>query len=79
MSAPDGAWDLIEERPRILGNPMERGASVWHVAKARGRTSDFVPIRCSTTDEGITLPGYVQRGIPTCPDCRRIVGIKDPL
>ncbi len=46
---------------------------VWHIARHRGRTSDFTPIRCSP-DEGITMPGYIERRVPTCPDCIAISG-----
>lgn len=66
-------FDCVAERPRLSGlggSPV--AVPVWHVARSRGRTVDFVPIRCSS-DEGIVSPGHVERRSPTCPDCVRIV------
>lgn len=60
-------WDCVQEK-----------GGVWHIARVRGRTLDFIPIRCSTDDEGITLPGIVERREPTCPECRAVVRLPAP-
>lgn len=61
-------FDCVMERCYAYGTWNE----VWHVATKRGRTEDFAPIRCSK-DEGITLPGPIVQGTPTCLDCLRLV------
>ena len=63
-------WDCIMERQRTPGT--FDFVEVWHVARTRGRSHDFVPIRCSP-DEGVVFPGHVERRQPTCPDCVSIV------
>lgn len=67
-------FDCIRER--IIRwtpeHPYTPDGEIWHVAPHRGRTEDFCPIRCSDS-EGITLPGYVERRVPTCPECIAIV------
>jgi hypothetical protein len=71
-------YDCVEERPLRLdtGVPLTRGPSIWHVAKKRGRSSDFAPIRCSV-DEGIVCHGGIFRREPTCPDC--IAALRSPI
>lgn len=72
------AFDCVAEQLFRLdaGDFLERGAEIWHVARTRGRDADFAPIRCSE-DEGIVFHGGISRREPTCPDCRRIVGLDD--
>lgn len=72
------AFDCVAEQPFRLdaGDFLERGAEIWHVARTRGRDADFAPIRCSE-DEGIVFHGGIFRREPTCPNCRRIVGLDD--
>ncbi len=70
--APQRTWDCIAERAHPWAKPPTE--EVWHIARTRGRSIDFVPIRCSP-DEGITLPGHIERREPTCPDCMAAVGL----
>ncbi len=75
--------DCVAERPSpydqltgvvpAIPGPRVQPEPIWHVAKHRGRTSDFTPIRCSADDEGITFPGPIERRQPTCLDCIRIL------
>ncbi|MEM9134304.1 MAG: hypothetical protein AAGE88_18290 [Actinomycetota bacterium] len=68
-------YDCVMER-RASHSMIDR--SIWHIAKHRGRTVDFVPIRCGTSPyDGIVLPSHIIRREPTCADCRRIVGLSD--
>lgn len=71
ISGESRTADCVMERAR-LANLFER-TEVWHIARSKGRTQDFVPIRCSP-DEGIALPGPIQRRVPTCPECVVIFG-----
>lgn len=63
------AMDCVLERSRTLQGGDWNVHEVWHVARSRGRTADFAPIRCSDDDEGVTLPGPIVRRQPTCCDC----------
>lgn len=64
-------FDCVTETQRTF-YPTFTQTTVVHVAKHRGRTSDWTPIRCSDSD-GIVMPGHISRGVPTCPDCLAIV------
>lgn len=76
MSEPD--FDCVAERVNPFNwRGLDPPDPIWHVAKHRGRTSDFTPIRCSA-DEGIVFPGPIQRRRPTCPDCVHIIQQKAP-
>lgn len=65
-------WDCVKEVQRRFAADGTEITQVWHVARSKGRSQDFCPIRCSN-DEGIVLHGGIVRRWPTCPDCIALV------